>query len=39
MSNPADADLVIYAVLMGFQCRRPNEKLMHHLERGRLTRR
>jgi putative transposase len=34
MSNSPDADLVIDALLMGFQCRRPDEKLIHHSDRG-----
>jgi transposase InsO family protein len=34
MSNSPDADLVIDALLMGFQRRRPDEKLIHHSDRG-----
>jgi len=34
MSNRPDADLVIDALLMGFQRRRPDEKLIHHSDRG-----
>ena len=30
MSNSPDADLVIDALLMGFQRRRPDQKLIHH---------
>lgn len=34
LSNSPDADLVIDALLMGFQRRRPDEKLIHHSDRG-----
>ena len=34
MSNSPDADLVIDALLMGFQRRRPDQKLIHHSDRG-----
>ena len=34
MSGSPDADLVIDALLMGFQRRRPDEKLIHHSDRG-----
>jgi putative transposase len=34
MSNSPDADLVIDALPMGFQRRRPDEKLIHHSDRG-----
>jgi len=34
MSSSPDADLVIDALLMGFERRRPDEKLIHHSDRG-----
>lgn len=34
MGSSPDADLVIDALLMGFQRRRPDEKLIHHSDRG-----
>jgi putative transposase len=34
MSGSPDADLVIDALLMGFQRRRPDQKLIHHSDRG-----
>jgi transposase InsO family protein len=34
MSHSPDADLVIDALLMGFERRRPDEKLIHHSDRG-----
>lgn len=34
MSSSPDADLVTCALLMGFQRRRPDEKLIHHSDRG-----
>jgi putative transposase len=34
MSNHPDADLVIDALLMGFERRRPDQKLIHHSDRG-----
>ena len=37
MSSSPDADLVIDALLMGFERRRPDEKLIHHSDRGAIT--
>ena len=37
MSNSPDADLVIDALLMGFLRRRPDEKLIHHSDRGAIA--
>ena len=34
MSNSPDADLVIDALLMAFERRRPDERLIHHSDRG-----
>ena len=34
MSNSPDADLVIDALVMGFQRRRPDQNLIHHSDRG-----
>jgi transposase InsO family protein len=34
MSSSPDADLVIDALLMGFQRRRPDQKIVHHSDRG-----